>query len=1030
MVEIIDSDEEDEEPKELSLISVTEKIDFTKDVELEIENILQGFCDKVDFKKQLTWEKKDLERRSKELEKEQLEFDKELKILEKKSTTMYNDLYAINKPKFQRKKSIEIVHEVESRENQSPLRNLLIAKNRAFQKMAAAQATPPLPIRPVQKISISKTTQALPQQKYLTLSPAPLLSGQKIVISPSAQRLPLQKTVNSPPTLIQKVTTPESYYALYSKQEGRMPIWAPCKLVETIPLSKDTATLYRVQFFENSVDSNKIVKGNEVASNKVDPKLKIGARVIAQLISSKNKYKRFVPGVIGEKLSKYNNQRYLVFFDYGPVHYVTPEEVREVLESSEKVWNDVHENLRLFIFEYLQSQTKRQRALLNVRPNQQLPVERRGAWSKAVVIEIDCSLVKMRFREDNNVEWIYRGSKRLGPLYNQGSRKENMNARRNDPNISYITIDDDEFDQTSMEQENEVAERSEKSQTARKSTSMGTRNKMSVGPLQPASSTQASSGANQPIILNDNNIYLEEPKQITKFRHFTPRANIASKKYVAHDCSPACLTPSPNLTNHSPLSKPLLTCWERLIVRQKNNRWVQYKAPCGRRLRNMYEIRIYLMVTRCALNVDNFDFDVNIQVLHAYDVIDKNLCPLYMPDMSEGKEGMKIPVINAFDDTRPPKLEYSAVRIPMNGVKINTDPEFMACCDCTDDCADKTKCACFQMTIQGYNYANRGENTEDDVVSYVWKRLQSVVTTGIYECNSRCKCTNRCLNKVVQNPIQVKMQLYRTKNRGWGLESCHDIPKGAFICIYAGRLYREDDANALCQGEDHGDEYFAELDLIETAQPLKEGFEAGVINEDSDTDEEKASDSDSDYDESKAREDEDFTTPRKAGGSREIVTRSLRDKRGSINEPSSNNSDSDDEMVNMVPTAGNANGAQPKGNRSLRKLYGKNEKVYIMDAKLCGNVGRYFNVSLSYAMNMKLILMILIFQHSCDPNLMVQSVFVDTHDMRFPWIAFFAMRVIKAGEELTWNYNYEVGSVPSKCMYCKCGAKNCRGRIL
>lgn len=32
--------------------------------------------------------------------------------------------------------------------------------------------------------------------------------------------------------------------------------------------------------------------------------------------------------------------------------------------------------------------------------------------------------------------------------------------------------------------------------------------------------------------------------------------------------------------------------------------------------------------------------------------------------------------------------------------------------------------------------------------------------------------------------------------------------------------------------------------------------------------------------------------------------------------------------------------------RSIRKLFGKNEAVYIMDAKKAGNIGRYFNVSL------------------------------------------------------------------------------------
>lgn len=82
-----------------------------------------------------------------------------------------------------------------------------------------------------------------------------------------------------------------------------------------------------------------------------------------------------------------------------------------------------------------------------------------------------------------------------------------------------------------------------------------------------------------------------------------------------------------------------------------------------------------------------------------------------------------------------------------------------------------------------------------------------------------------------------------------------------------------------------------------------------------------------------------------------------------------------------------------------------------MDAKCQGNVGRYIN-------------------HSCKPNMVVQNVFIDTHDLRFPWVAFFAKRHIRALQELTWDYNYEVGSVEGKYIKCMCGAAKCRGRLL
>ena len=162
----------------------------------------------------------------------------------------------------------------------------------------------------------------------------------------------------------------------------------------------------------------------------------------------------------------------------------------------------------------------------------------------------------------------------------------------------------------------------------------------------------------------------------------------------------------------------------------------------------------------------------------------------------------------------------------------------------------------------------------------------------------------------------------------------------------SGRLYTEDDANALCQGLDHGDEYFAELDFIETATPLKDHFETGVTYPDTESDDDN---SDSDYDAKNEEEDGDFMSTAKAKGNREILTRSARGPRNSDKssnaEKSKNDSESDDDdIVNMQPSAGNVNPGTPK-TRSLRKLYGKNDKVYIMDAKTCGNVGRYFNVS-------------------------------------------------------------------------------------
>ena len=71
-----------------------------------------------------------------------------------------------------------------------------------------------------------------------------------------------------------------------------------------------------------------------------------------------------------------------------------------------------------------------------------------------------------------------------------------------------------------------------------------------------------------------------------------------------------------------------------------------------------------------------------------------------MIDISYGKERVSIPCVNSIDKSLPELIPYTTERIPQQGVDLNLDPNFLACCDCTDDCLDKEKCQCWQMTIQ------------------------------------------------------------------------------------------------------------------------------------------------------------------------------------------------------------------------------------------------------------------------------------------------------------------------------------------
>lgn len=158
--------------------------------------------------------------------------------------------------------------------------------------------------------------------------------------------------------------------------------------------------------------------------------------------------------------------------------------------------------------------------------------------------------------------------------------------------------------------------------------------------------------------------------------------------------------------------------------------------------------------------------------------------------------------------------------------------------------------------------------------------------------------------------------------------------------------------------------YFADLDMIDNVERRKEGYES-----DPDEDEGIEDDSDSDSERPKKREKTEVKPPEAAEENKESKF------------------------------------------TSVRKLYGPDEDIYIMDAMTQGNVGRYLN-------------------HSCDPNVFVQNVFTQSHDLRFPSLAFFTIKYVPAGEELCWNYNYVVDSVEGKQITCNCGADNCKGRLL
>ncbi|XP_061867594.1 histone-lysine N-methyltransferase EHMT1 isoform X3 [Colius striatus] len=252
-------------------------------------------------------------------------------------------------------------------------------------------------------------------------------------------------------------------------------------------------------------------------------------------------------------------------------------------------------------------------------------------------------------------------------------------------------------------------------------------------------------------------------------------------------------------------------------------------------------------------------------------------------DIARGYERVPIPCVNSVDSEPCPSnykyLSQSCVTSPMD---IDRNITHLQYCVCIDDCSS-SNCMCGQLSMRCW-YDKDGR---------LLPEFNMVDPPLIFECNHACSCWRTCRNRVVQNGLRIRLQLFRTQRMGWGVRTMQDIPAGTFVCEYVGELIS--DAEAELREEDS---YLFDLD----------------------------------------------------------------------------NKDGD---------------------------------VYCLDARFYGNISRFIN-------------------HFCEPNVFPARIFTSHQDLRFPRIAFFSTRDIKAGEELGFDYKDGFWNIKGKYFSCKCGSPKCK----
>ncbi|KAI4384593.1 hypothetical protein MLD38_002722 [Melastoma candidum] len=183
---------------------------------------------------------------------------------------------------------------------------------------------------------------------------------------------------------------------------------------------------------------------------------------------------------------------------------------------------------------------------------------------------------------------------------------------------------------------------------------------------------------------------------------------------------------------------------------------------------------------------------------------------LILPDLTSGAETIPIGLVNDFDDEKGPAyFTYCSTPKqpkPFGALKTSYGCGCQRCCVPGD-----LNCSCIRK--------NNGDLPYTNGILVSKKSL-------VYECRASCPCGPQCKNRVAQAGIKIRMEVFKTRNRGWGLRAYEAIRAGTFICEYAGEVIGKDMLKQKVQ-EGENDEYI--FDTCRVPDPVKWNYEPALL---------------------------------------------------------------------------------------------------------------------------------------------------------------------------------------------------------
>ncbi|XP_068171920.1 histone-lysine N-methyltransferase SETMAR [Antennarius striatus] len=130
-------------------------------------------------------------------------------------------------------------------------------------------------------------------------------------------------------------------------------------------------------------------------------------------------------------------------------------------------------------------------------------------------------------------------------------------------------------------------------------------------------------------------------------------------------------------------------------------------------------------------------------------------------------------------------VRYSPDNVQGPGCTIDPSEVTLPGCFCVSQSCFVQSCSCLQTHGQAYN------NTSTLLHAC---RIDSGYCSPVFECNALCSCSDACSNRVVQRGLNVRLEVYNTENKGWGLRTLEAIQRGSFVCEYAGEVISFEEA--------------------------------------------------------------------------------------------------------------------------------------------------------------------------------------------------------------------------------------------